>query len=481
MRKFLQYAKRVFKPRSKKQPQDAVQEPTSNATQGAAKQVQNATPKQPVEDLKDQAQQPLQNNPVTLEQAPEPANPSLAVPTAIPISTIPTAGTSPIAPTAPTVSAISTATTLQLAFVNQTTSNTVYAYVTGLASAKNNAVFLLQSDGVTGYYPLSPASTGQPLQANCAIPLGAPGTTTTVTIPQIVGGRIWFSIDSTLTFLLNPGPALVEPSVTSPVDPNINVNWAFAEFTYNSTQIYANISYVDFVSIPVSLVLTDGTGATTMVTGMPATGFASVCAQLQAQSQSDGVAGWGNCIVQYNGKNLRALSPNNDIILRPNDFKGYWEPYVNQAWKKFSTQALTVQAENVNATGTTSTDGTQLNLSGELFNKPNTNDVFSSNSGPFTTGADNKRNQLIPQLAAALNRSTLLETDITPAAVDTFYMNTITNHYSRICHANNVDGKGYGFPYDDVAPANGADQSGYVSCANPSLLTVLVGGGQYSS
>jgi hypothetical protein len=476
MRKFLKYAKRVFKPKSQKQLPNAAREPTTKAAQDPAVQVQNAPPQLPIEHPQAQTRRP-----VTVVQAPKLESARSAASTTSPISIVPTAGTSPTAPTAAEISTSSTASALQLALVNQTTSNTVYAYVTGLASTNNNAVFILQSDGVTGYYPTSPTSTGQPLQANCAIPLGAPGTTKTVTIPQLVGARIWFSIDSPLTFLLNPGPGLVEPSVTSPVDPNININWTFAEFTYNSTQIYANISYVDFVSIPVSLVLTDGTGAITKVTGMPANGFANVCAQLQAQSQTDGVAGWKNCIVQYNGKNLRALSPNNDIVLRPNDFQGYWEPYVNQAWRQFSTQALTVQAENVNATGTTSTDGTQLNLSGELFNKPSTNDVFSANTGPFTTGSDGRRNQLIPQLAAALNRSTLLEANVTPTSADMFYKNLITNHYSRICHANNVDGKGYGFPYDDVAPANGADQSGYVSCANPSLLTVIVGGGQYSS
>jgi hypothetical protein len=438
MRKFLSYVKRRLKPRAQKPLQDSAQA---------------------------QAQPPIQKDVLTSGQAPTIAQDH-----------------TPLFPIAPTTSSdlahANTAATLNFALVNQTTSSNVYAYITGLAIANKNAVFLLQSDGVTAYYPTSPATTGQPLQQNCAILLGAPGTTKTVTIPQLAGARIWFSVDSTLTFLLNPGPALVEPSVTNPSDPNVNVSWTFAEFTYNSSQIYANISYVDFVSIPVSLVLTDGSGATTTVTGMPAAGLASVCSQLRAQSASDGETGWGNCIVQYNGKVLRVLSPNNDIILRPNDFQGYWEPYVNQVWQKYSSQALTVKAENVNASGTTS--GAQLNLSGELFNKPSTVDIFSANSGPFTTGANNTRNTLIPQLAAALNRSTLLEKNITPASVADFYVNTITNHYARIVHANNVDKIGYAFPYDDVEPAGGPDQSGYVSGANPALLTVIVGGGQYA-
>jgi hypothetical protein len=438
MRRFVEFAKRRFKAKSQKPLQDSGQ-------------------CQPATGI-------IQHNVLTSGQQPMPIaghQPTIQVPTAAPV----TSTTTP---------------TLQIALVNRTSSNKVYAYVTGLASSNNNALFLLQSDGITGYYPTSPASTIQPLQRNCAIQLGAPGSTTMVTIPQIAGGRIWFSVDNTLTFFLNPGPALVEPSVTNQSDPNVNINWAFAEFTFNSTQIYANISYVDFVSVPISLGLIDGNNATQTVTGMPSNGLANVCTQLRAQSTSDGVAGWSNCIVRYNGNDLRALSPNNSMLLNPYDFQGYWEPYVDQVWQKYSTsgQGITVNAGNINATG--SVTGTQLNLSGELFDKPTTKDVFSANTGPFTTGADGKRNQLIPQLAAAFNRSTLLQTNITPTTVDQFYKNPITNHYSRICHANNVDGLGYGFPYDDVAPAGGQDQSGYVSGANPKLLTVIIGGGQYS-
>jgi hypothetical protein len=294
----------------------------------------------------------------------------------------------------------------------------------------------------------------------------------------VAGGRIWFSVDNTLTFFLNPGPALVEPSVTNPSDVNININWGFAEFTYNSTQIYANISYVDFVSLPIALTLTDGNNAQQTVTGIRASGLDQICAQMAAQSQNDGVKGWADSIVKNNGRNVRVLSPNNHNLLQPGDFANYWEPYVEQVWQKYQSDTLTISAENVNATGQIVNN--LFNFSGEQFARPSTADVFSANSGPFTTGANGRRNQLIPQLAAAFNRSTLLQTNVTPATKDTFYQNPITNHYSRIVHAANVDGIGYGFPYDDVEPPGGGDQSGYVSGMNPKLLTVTVGGRQYS-
>ncbi len=132
---------------------------------------------------------------------------------------------------------------------NETTSSQVYAYITGL-SIQNGARVLVKANGRDLYYPPSPAQILQPLAEDCAICLGPPGTTVAVTMPQMAGGRIWFSVDAKLTFLVNPGPALVEPSVLNPSDPNANVNFAFAEFTLNNDQLFANITYVDFVSRP---------------------------------------------------------------------------------------------------------------------------------------------------------------------------------------------------------------------------------------
>jgi hypothetical protein len=51
-----------------------------------------------------------------------------------------------------------TAPTLGIDLQNNTGSNTVYAYVTGQALDHGNALFLLQADGQTPYYPASPES-----------------------------------------------------------------------------------------------------------------------------------------------------------------------------------------------------------------------------------------------------------------------------------------------------------------------------------
>lgn len=81
--------------------------------------------------------------------------------------------------------------TLQLALQNKSNSGNVYAYITGLALERNNTPMFIQSDGQSVYYPVAPATIQQPLQADVAIPLGAPGNTVNVRIPKIAGGRIW--------------------------------------------------------------------------------------------------------------------------------------------------------------------------------------------------------------------------------------------------------------------------------------------------
>jgi len=365
------------------------------------------------------------------------------------------------------------ASTLNIALQNQSTSSSVYAYITGLAIQNNSRLFLLQSDGKTYYYPVSPSSGNSPLAQNCAIHLGNPGSTVNVTVPQLAGARIWFSIGSPLVFYLNPGPALVSPSLTNPSDPNYNLSWDFCEFTFNNAGLYANISYVDFVCLPVSLSLTNMSGVTTNVPGMPANGLATVSSGLQAQTASD-KQGWGSLIVTTsNGQNLRVLSPNNGIVRNNTLFLGYFEPYVTQVWERFTSSSVTINTPGFGSLQGQVSGQNQVTVGGEVFNRPTTADIFSCSTGPFAAGSDAKRNNLIPLLAAAFNRSTFLNSPTQPAPLSAFYKETITNHYSRIVHAANVDGRGYAFPYDDVSP----EQSGEVNDPNPGLFTVAVGGG----
>ncbi|KAK3370519.1 glycoside hydrolase family 64 protein [Podospora didyma] len=426
---------------------------------------------------------------------------------------------------------------LTIQLVNQTTTPLAYAYITGLALQQNCARVLLKADGAGLYFPPSPPAGKilQPLTEDCAIPLGAPGTTTTVTIPQIAGGRIWFSSgDKKLTFLLNPGgpggaAALVEPSVLNPTDPNAGVDFTFCEFTLNADQLFANISYVDFVGrLPIALTLkARSDNAVQHVSGMAADGLERVCEALRAQAARDGRP-WDKLIVMSkdDGKPLRVLSPTHGEAVGAS-FAGYFEPLVEAAWKRYcaasaatggapqvekphqakigrglkgllgrhqsdqsrpqpeqqqlpaATQQLTIntQAAPGIVAGAVPPGSDELIIAGEKFCRPTTADIMGCNSGPFTTGPSPVRNAIIPRLAAAFQRSCICDVAEHPSHPDTFYRCEPTNHYSRIVHECNLDGKGYAFAYDDVQPDGGADQSGKVNAGNPEEFIVAVGGG----
>ena len=79
------------------------------------------------------------------------------------------------------------------------------------------------------------------------------------------------------------------------------------------------------------------------------------------------------------------------------------------------------------------------------------------------------------ELAAALNRSTLLANPNQPDATATdFYRASLTNHYARLVHASSAGGAGYAFPYDDVH-ADGYNTEGRVVDQAPRRLTIRAG------
>lgn len=367
--------------------------------------------------------------------------------------------------------------TLQIVLRNSTNASTLYAHITGTS---DNGLFILSADGKTAYHPPNPTQTLQPLGSDCAINIGGNGQEKTVTIPYVSGGRIWFCKEKPLSFFVNPGPALVEPSALNEHDANYQLDWGFAEFTFNRNELYVNISFVDFVSLPVSLRLENADGKITNVAGMPSDGLDKVCQGLTAQGQKDGT-GWDKLVIKgLSGQNLRALSPNAGAVLIPGLLQGYYDKYVDAVWDKYTNEDLTVNTQFKwgDAKGRVKDGKLDFGDAG-TFAKPAAADIFSCNSGPFAhgDGATDESLNIGARLAAALNRSTLLINNNQPEGEDVsnYYKNDVTNHFSRVCHETSVEGRGYAFPYDDVGSSKGVDQSGFLNDPKPKTLTIGCG------
>ena len=293
--------------------------------------------------------------------------------------------------------------------------------------------------------------------------------------------RIYFSVDKKLEFFINPGsngPNCVQPSPSNPSDPNYSYIWDFAEFTFNSSCLYFNITYVDFVSLPMAVTLKTTSGSTDHVSGMPLNGVRNICKALNSQAIIDGQP-WSSLIqTDSSGKALRVISPNLAIQLNPFLFSGYFDNYVNQVWQNYSSSTLAVdtQAQWGVVSGTVANG--MFNFNNCSFGKPTSQDIFSCSTGPFACGSNDETNCLIPRLAASFNRSTLLTDSKAPDpnGPTSFYNNPVTNYYAKAIHDVLLDGRGYAFPYDDVAATGGPDQSGSVYNSNPQLLSIAVGG-----
>ncbi len=371
--------------------------------------------------------------------------------------------------------------TCELALKNKSLPGRVHAYVTGHEQGTGRWVLLKPDGGV--YRPDSPSAPQTPLPVDCAIPLGAAGSAPRVlTLPQMYGARVYFVRDDKLDFFLNPGPALVEPAFATRADPNYGRTWSFCEFTFNPQQLYANISYVDLVTaLPIGLTLEGD--ATHTVAPLPDGAVDRIASDLVAQAAKDGQP-WDDLVIKGDGGGvLRVISPQNlmaPYFDRPDQmpFRDVWNRYIDQVWDKYRSTDLRIDLQGGRGVFTGRVSGDVLTFNGgHSFTKPTSKDIFTCNHGPFVNnpGDPDDKKGLLARLAAGFNRSLMLTHPQQPngATSADYYRGEVTNHWSRVVHANSPIG--YAFPYDDVRPDGQPDVSGAAHDGNPRRFTVSVG------
>ncbi|KAJ9482268.1 hypothetical protein VN97_g11169 [Penicillium thymicola] len=374
---------------------------------------------------------------------------------------------------------------LYVSVYNNFESNNVNVYVTGLDS--NGNIVLLTPNG-TWYRPAEyrDAAGPQKITEDIAIPIGAYGTTTPVTLPSHVSsGRIWVA-DGDLTFFtaeVSTGIlSLVEPSAVNPDDPSAAANWGFVEITTDFSGITVNLSYVDFVGLPLGIEI-QGSEGTKSTPGVVKNALSSICNALVAQSSLDGQPWNELCMTDNRGNVLRVISPYNYIGLYPTAFNSYWTNYISRAWSTSEDTPLTIDTQASAGLVNCTVSSGILTCVGDNrgYPQPVASDIFGCNSGPFGIEAnDNAVHQaIVPRLCAAFNRSTFLLKggNVQPRLDSThYYTLSPTNYYSKFVHQHESQNKGYAFPYDDVTPDDAPNASGLLSDPNPTLLTITIGG-----
>ncbi|TDC97166.1 beta-1,3-glucanase family protein [Actinomadura sp. 7K507] len=326
----------------------------------------------------------------------------------------------------------------------------VHLYVVGVNTSTGRLGYVDASGTFTpwpaGSIPPSPAPD---------VSIGGPanGATTTLRIPRGLSGRVYFSFGEKIGFFLTP-TGLVQPAPWNPGDANHDVLFDWSEFTYNDDGLWLNSSQVDMFSVPHSVAVTNAAGTTTRTGVLVPDGRERIFNAIQGQAGD-----WSNLITtRPDGLRLRVLSPAKGIGAGVFD-PGYLDGYIGSAWDTYRSQTLTVvpfqHEPGKRFTGRTDANGVMRFTDGTgtvvaSFQKPATKDVFGCD-GRLHAPNDGVVGPIARTLCAALHRSTLGYLHTQPTYdPGRFYTREITNHYSRIVHANMADGRAYGFPFDDV-------------------------------
>ncbi|KAL7805665.1 glycoside hydrolase family 64 protein [Trichoderma aethiopicum] len=375
---------------------------------------------------------------------------------------------------------------LPLRIVNNFDAGPINAYIQGLDS--KGAVVFITANGSLIY----PSSHGSrlPLKIDhdIAIPLPRQGKSLNMKIPiPLSSGRVYFCQGNLSFFMLDTGfgDGLVQPSVTNMDDPSASLHWGFIELTYTAAgTVYANISYVDFVGLILSMILStkDDPSKPQVTRGLRADAVQALCDGLWNQTNVDGHSWLGLCVVDENARPIRVLSPNYYHRLHEAAFEDYWNSYVERVWRHYSYKPLTINTQTPAGSVKCRVINNILRCQNDTrgYSRPLATDIWGCDSGPFgrVNGDNDIHIAVIPRLCAAFVRSTLLIQggDVQPSLNSSHhYTVSPTHHYSRLVHELQVDGRGYAFSYDDVNPDGTEDASGLVASGNPDTLTVYVG------
>lgn len=375
---------------------------------------------------------------------------------------------------------------LPLELINNFGGGNINAYIQGLDP--RGAVVFIGANGQTIYPSSGGSKTPVPINAPIAIPLPGRGQKLTINLPfSITSGRVYFCEGELKFFVVRTdiGEGIVQPSVTNIQDPSTSLNWGFVELTYTDQGvIYANISYVDFVGMILSMSLSTTDGTPDQITkGLRASAVNDLCNGLVAQKNRDNMPWSSMCIARSDGRPIRVLSPTDFQSVDANAFARYWDAYADQVWRKYASEPLTINTQTPRGNVKCNVRNNRMVCDGDNrdYVKPTARDIWGCDSGPFgKIGNENDVHlAVIPRLCAAFVRSTLLVAggNVQPSLkADRYYKADPTSHYSRLIHELQVDGRGYAFPYDDVNPDGNQDASGLVSSGNPRALHVYIGG-----
>lgn len=223
-------------------------------------------------------------------------------------------------------------------------SGKMYAYIIGEDETSGKHVFY-QNGASAWYYPAYTGATNTSQSTNGVIDASTNnlaievdgGSDKTVTLSQYLNsGRVYIGAQP-MTFMIDTSGNLVEPSPVDTSDANYDFAWGIVELAWSSSELAADLSYVDSVALALGMKVTTTDGQEYYDAGLPAGSLQTVCKELASVSDD-----WGNmCVKGSDGGLIRALAPAKYVSANSaGSLSTFYDSYIDQVWEKYATTTL---------------------------------------------------------------------------------------------------------------------------------------------
>jgi hypothetical protein len=340
------------------------------------------------------------------------------------------------------------------------------AFLTLIARNRAGQICRLTPDG--RLLPCTPADNQLPLGGRTwcdyAIPVHTPFHLDLDRTLALDSARAYLSLEEPVYLRVDATTGgLVEPDTANPADPNRHLRFDWFEFALDASGFHGNTTCVDRFGLPLTLAVTDraNPGRTLGPVGIQESGTALFKAwRTEVPPDFQGLA-----------EPRQILAPGHSPAFVTGGLSTYFTPYLEALWRRHRTEPLVLTPAEGTFRGQVDGDGRLVFLRDGAPERylveamPSTREVLLCD-GVLARG-NGLEKVLGAQLGALVNRH-LLEAPLRWRDPAAYYRQSPCNHYARFWHRHSLDGKAYGFAYDDVA-----DQS--PSLATPDPLEFRVG------
>ncbi|WP_335868957.1 beta-1,3-glucanase family protein [Bacillus sp. 2205SS5-2] len=286
-------------------------------------------------------------------------------------------------------------------------------------------------------------------------------------LPEIDSGRLFISLGTPMYIKLNEAAngkvGFAGPNLKNPTDPNHDIYFEWIEFTIDQWGYHGNTTRVDQFSFPLTTRLIGEDGYDEIVGELASreTLFQAFEAEVPAPFKT---------LIQAP---YRIVAPGKGEFGEGKLYQSYFDEQVNNVWKYYQSNELIFTTEAGAFSGHVEGDDFIFSKNGGPYNiyikgKPSTLEVFEC-SGNMDTGSSVEK-VVEAQVCAAINRGVMYEPEQWGNSEFFYLNNTPANYYADFWHNYGINGRAYGFAYDDVR-----NFSTLLEHSNPKALILNIG------